>query len=331
MSKSKRDLFVGIDLGGTKILAGVFDEDLKIISRAKKSTKAKQGVEGVIDRIAACANEAVEEAKLEWEEISGIGIGAPSPIDTKTGVVLSAPNLGWTNIPLKEELEKRLKVPVAVENDCNLCTLGVQQCELGGKPKNVMGIFVGTGIGGGLILNGELFEGRHCTAGEVGHMVVMIDGPLLEDNIPGSLEAIASRKAMARRLQAGVENGRKSVIGDILKESERSYSEMKSSDLRKAFEAGDEWTIDILTQASKAVGIAAGSIINLLTPDVIVIGGGVVEQLDKFMMPIIETKAREHAFDTMDKGVDIFATKLGDDAGISGGGALARKLFGGKE
>src|ERR1035438_7604096 len=159
-ANSKAEYFVGVDLGGTKILSGVFKNSLECIGTAKASTKAQRGVEAVIERIARCVQDAVDEADLSLKQVAGVGIGAPGAVDFAEGRVIFAPNMeGWKDVPLKKDLEKLLGVPVFVENDCNISALGVHVAELKAKPKHLIGIFIGTGLGGGLIINGELFGG----------------------------------------------------------------------------------------------------------------------------------------------------------------------------
>src|SRR5256885_28783 len=170
---TKSEYFVGVDLGGTKILAGIFNHSLECIGTAKVSTKSQRGVQSVVERIDRCVRDAVDEADLSMKQVVGIGVGAPGAVDAQAGSVIFAPNLeGWKDVALKKELEKQLGVPVFVENDANIAVLDVHVAELKAKPKNVVGIFVGTGIGGGLILNGGLFQGSHHNAGEVCHMAV---------------------------------------------------------------------------------------------------------------------------------------------------------------
>ena len=162
---AKTDYFAGVDLGGTKILAGVFDSKLNCLGRAKLSTKAERGPEEVIERIARCVRDAVDECDLDLKQIQAVGIGAPGTIDSGNGRVLFAPNLKWEDVPLKKALEKALGPPVFVENDANAAMLGVYETELSSKPRHVIGIFLGTGIGGGIILDGKLYSGFTGTAG----------------------------------------------------------------------------------------------------------------------------------------------------------------------
>src|SRR6266567_5056149 len=168
---SKADYVVGVDLGGTKILSGVFDGALECVGTAKVSTKSSRGIDAVVERLDRCVRDAVDEADLTLKQVAGIGIGAPGAVDFDAGNVIFAPNMeGWKDVPLKKELEKHLSVPVFVENDANIAVLGVHVAELKSKPHSVVGIFVGTGIGGGLIVDGQLYSGFNHTAGEIGHM-----------------------------------------------------------------------------------------------------------------------------------------------------------------
>ena len=203
----KNSYVVGVDFGGTKILAGVFDDKFECRGRARVSTKADRSADEVIGRIARCVREAVDECDLDLKQIQAIGIGAPGAVDSDSGRVIFAPNLGWNDVPLKKELEKQIDVPVWLENDCNVCTLGVYEVELKAKPRELIGIFLGTGIGGGLILEGKLYSGFNRTAGEIGHMVLEIGGPKCGCGNKGCFEALASRTAIFRRIKEAVKEG----------------------------------------------------------------------------------------------------------------------------
>ena len=159
---------IGVDMGGTKILSAVIDAEGNILGTAKVPTKAKKGASEVIDRIADSVRKAIDKSGVAAESIQAIGIGAPGPLDPATGVVIFAPNLGWRDVPLKAELEARVGFPTFVDNDVNVGTLGEHVFGAGRGVQNVVGIFVGTGIGGGIILQGELFHGASKTAGEIG-------------------------------------------------------------------------------------------------------------------------------------------------------------------
>jgi glucokinase len=321
-ASAKSDFLVGVDFGGTKILASVFTPQFQSVGRAKISTKSDRGTAEVIERIARCIRDAVDEADLTLKNIRGVGCTAPGAVDPEAGKVLFAPNLGWENVPLKKDLEKLLEVPVFVENDCNLCTLGVHEVELQAKPKNLIGIFLGTGIGGGLILDGKLFSGFNRTAGEVGHMVLELDGPKCGCGNKGCFEALASRTAIFRKIQLAVKEGQKTVLTEMLGED---LADLRSGDLRKALRKGDKFVEKVIEEAAEYVGIAVANLNNLLNPEVFVLGGGVIDALEDEMMAIIIETAKEYAFPGTLKGVDIVASKLGDDAGITGAAVFAKR------
>src|SRR6266567_4414434 len=320
---NKAEYIVGVDLGGTKVLAGVFKNSLECIGTAKVSTKAQRGVDKVIERVARCVQDAIDEADLTLKQVGGIGIGAPGAVDFGSGTVIFAPNLeGWKDVALKKELEKQLDVPVFVENDANIAVLGVHAVELKAKPRHVVGIFVGTGIGGGLILNGELFSGTNHTAGEIGHMVVDVNGPKCGCGNKGCFEAVASRTAIFQQIKAGVKDGQKTLLTEMLGDD---LSDLRSGDLRKAIRRGDKFVDRVIEGAAEYIGIATANLVNILGPEVVVLGGGVIEALADEMMSVIVETANDYAMPGTMKGVDIIASKLGDNAGITGAAVLARR------
>ncbi|MEI7903763.1 MAG: ROK family protein, partial [bacterium] len=217
-NNGKTGVLVGVDLGGTKILGGVFDSSLRLLGTAKVSTKAQRGPEVVIQRIARCVQDAVDEADLSLKDVRGVGVGAPGAVDGETGSVIFAPNLDWHEVPLQKQLEKLLELPVFVENDCSLAALGVYATELKSKPRQMLGIFVGTGIGAGLIVNGELYSGFGHTAGEIGHMVLEKDGPKCGCGNRGCFEARASRTAMFQQIKEAIKEGEKTVLTEMLED-----------------------------------------------------------------------------------------------------------------
>ena len=323
MADQAREYFLGVDLGGTKILTGVFDAKLDLKGTAKVSTKANRGVDAVIGRIARCVKEAVDECDLSLAQIRGIGIGAPGAVDTDTGRVIFAPNLpDWKDIPLKKALEKELEVPVFLGNDCNVCTLGVYEKEFKSKPKSLIGIFVGTGIGGGLIVNGALYCGHNLTAGEIGHMVIEVNGPKCGCGNRGCYEALGSRTAIFRKIEAAVKDGQKTILTDMLGDD---LKDMRSGDIRKAIRRGDKFVEKVVEEAAEYTGIAVANLINIFNPEIVVIGGGVIEALGDEMMPTIVKTAKNHVMPGTMGNIEIKASKLGDEAGITGGAVLAKR------
>ena len=316
---------VGVDMGGTKILSAVIDAEGNILGTAKLSTKADEGTPAVIDRIAESIEKAIDKSSVDNASIQAIGIGAPGPLDPETGVVIFAPNLGWRDVPLKTELEARTGFPTFVDNDVNIGTLGEHAFGAAQGVENVVGIFVGTGIGGGIILNGELFHGASKTAGEVGHIIVKADGPRCGCGTRGCLEAIASRTAMAKQFRKAIKKkGKKSVLTKL---TDGDLSVIRSGVLVKAIRAKDKLTLKVFKKTTKYLGIGIGSIVNFLNPDMIVLGGGVVEALDDTFIDNIRTYAEKYALPNTLNGVQIVRAKLGDNSGILGAAALARQRF----
>ena len=314
---------IGVDMGGTKILSAVIDAEGNILGTAKVPTKADAGTSVVIDRIADAIQKAIGKSGVNEGSIEAVGIGAPGPLDPETGVVIFAPNLGWRDVPLKAELEARVGIPTFVDNDVNVGTLGEHAFGAAQGVQNVVGIFVGTGIGGGIILKGELFHGASKTAGEVGHIIVKAEGPRCGCGTRGCLEAIASRTAMAKQFQKAILKKRKKSV--LTKLTDGDLSVIRSGVLVKAIRANDKLTLKVFKKVTKYLGIGIGSIVNFLNPDMIVLGGGVVEALDDTFIDNIRTYAEKYALPNTLDGVQIVRAKLGDNSGILGAAALARQ------
>ena len=314
---------VGVDMGGTKILSAVIDPEGNILSTAKVPTKADKDTSIVIDRIAECIQRAIDKSGVTAASIQAVGIGAPGPLDPATGVVIFAPNLRWKDVRLKEELEARVGFPTFVDNDVNIGTLGEHVFGAGKGVQNVVGIFVGTGIGGGIILQGELFHGASKTAGEIGHIIVKAGGPRCGCGTRGCLEALASRTAMAKQFQKAIlKKGKKSVLSEL---TSGDLGAIRSGVLAKAIRANDKLTLKVIKKATKYLGIGIGSIVNFLNPEMIVLGGGVVEALDDTFLDSIRKASEKYALPNTLSGVQIVRAKLGDNAGILGAAALARQ------
>ncbi len=314
--------FVGVDFGGTKILAGVFNHSFKLLKTVKLSTKSERGVAAVIDRIERAVRDAVDESDLDLKQVRAVGLGAPGVVEAESGRVIYAINVGWENVPLKKELEKRLGLPVFIENDCKASALGVYHLELKGKPRSMVGVFLGTGVGGGLILNGELHAGANFAAGEVGHMIIDANGAKAGRAARGSFEALASRTAIFHRIKAAVKDGQKTLLTEMLG---ADLEDMRSGDLRRALRRGDKLVEKIAAEAAQHTGTAVANLINILGPEVVVLGGGVIEALGEEMMPIIQKRVEELLLPGTFNGVRILASQLGDHAGISGAARLAHE------
>jgi glucokinase len=321
---------VGTDLGGTKILAGVVGENGKILGMAKRATRAHEGVERVVVRISKTILDAVSDAKLDRSDIAAACVVAPGPSHPEQGVVWSAPNLpGWEEVPLPDLLSERLGIPVYLENDVNLGTFGEFVLGAGQGYRDLVGIFVGTGIGGGLVLNGKMRQGFRYSAAEIGHMVILADGPVCGCGKRGCAEALASRSAIERDIWAGIRAGRESVIPEIMKREKRK--QIPSGALAEAYRKGDPLVAEVLSRAQFYLGILVATCVNLIDPEAVILGGGVVEALgDDFLEPIRRVAYQYFMNKRDEKSVHILQAKLGDHAALLGAAMFAREKVTGK-
>jgi glucokinase len=320
---------IGMDLGGTKILAAVVSREGRIVAEAKLKTKPDEGPDAVIERMIQAARKAVQRAGIEWADVLGMGIGAPGPMDPETGVVYNPPNLpGWNEVPLGSRLAEGLGVPIFVENDVNLGTLGEHALGAGQGTQDMVGIFVGTGVGGGLILGGELRSGYRHAAAEVGHMIILADGPVCGCGKRGCLESVASRTAIDRDIRLGIAAGRETLVLEL---TGGKLDRLTSGVLAKAWSQGDPLVVEILTKAQWYLGLLTASIVNLIDPEMVVFGGGVVEALGEDLLAPIRVTARQYFIQQAGADqVQIVTARLGDQAGVLGAAVLARQRSGKK-
>ena len=322
--KTKGDFTIGIDLGGTKILAAVVAEDGSVIGSAKKRTQSEDGPDAVLKRIIKASQEAVDAAGVTLQDITAIGMGAPGVIDMARGVVVSGTNMpGWVNVDVNKALRAWNNVPVWLSNDVRVATFGEQATGIGKGVKNFIAVFVGTGIGGGIVTNGQIYSGSRGSAGEIGHVVIMADGPYaVGGGVRGSVEALASRAAIERDLRMAMAAGRDTILPQLVPDINAKFT---SSILAKAVDKGDALTIQVLQRAAYYLGLHAASLINALDPEMLIYGGGVFEALGEWMLAPVRSVARQYALNktNLDQ-VRIVESKLGASAGIIGAGLMAR-------
>jgi len=327
-SKKTGKHVLGIDLGGTKILTAVVTQSGEVISRAKKKTQAKKSTAVILDRLAMCCRDAVEAAGMNFKQISGIGIGSPGPLDPIKGEVIETPNMNLTGAPITAHLEKQFKVPTFLDNDVNIGTLGEFTYGAGKGKKHVVGIFLGTGVGGGVIVDGKLLHGFSLNAGELGHMKLVVGGDVCGCGLKGCLEAYASKTAIIRRMKKAVDSGKPTILTDLIGSD---WTKLTSKVFKQAVADNDKLVKTEIRRAAKYTGIGVGSLLNILSPEVVVIGGGLVEALEDEIMPLVRRHAERNCFPIVSKGVQIVPAKLGDDAGILGAAALAWQRLGEKK
>jgi len=326
-TKARRGrLVLGIDLGGTKILALVIDRRGRVLGRARERTRGGEGVAPVIARIAHAARFALRRAGVTPRRIGAAGIAAPGVIDPVRGVVRTAPNLpGWEDVPLAELLADQVGLPFAVENDANAGAFAEHHLGAGRGAGDLVAIFVGTGIGGGLVFGGRIHEGARLAAGELGHMAIAAAGPWCGCGQQGCVEAVAGRNAIARALRAAVNAGRESQLAPLIAAEAAGGEMLRSNAIADAYRRRDPLTCDVLAGAQAALGLLTGNIVNLLDPGVVVFGGGLIEALGPRFVVGIRRAARPRFLLKADaRRVRITMARLGDDAVALGAGLAAR-------
>ncbi|MGD0127656.1 MAG: ROK family protein [Terriglobia bacterium] len=326
---AKKEAMVGIDMGGTRLRALVLNAQNKILGMHRAPTNPKQKTDRLVSDIAAVVQAAVQSASLKVSDLRAVSIGVPGAVDAVSGMVYHAPNLGWKDVPLGSKLKALLKVPVFVENDVNVGVMGEYTLGAGQGASELVGIFVGTGIGGGIVIGGQLFLGSRGAAAEVGHIVIDMNGPLCGCGNRGCAEALASRTAMERDVRDAIRRGENSIVLKLMQE--RGRTRMTSSIIQRALKEHDPVMVRVIEHAQFCLGILAANVVNMLDPEYVIIGGGIVARLGKdFVTPIRQT-AYQYFLRRQDaRRVKILPGILGDDAGPFGAVALARRRLGDK-
>ena len=320
--KNGGECYVGVDLGGTNVLAAVTTPQGEVLARAKKRSRGAAGADAIVGLCCEAVTAAIDAAGVDRACVKGVGVGAPGTIDAARGVVAFAPNLkDFTDVPMKQMMEDRLGIPTFLDNDVNVGVWGEYVLGAGQGASSLVGLFLGTGIGGGIVLNGELWRGFNGTAGEVGHIVITQKGAMCGCGNVGCMEANASRTGIVRMIQRAKSKGKKSLLAKLVG---GDFSKVTSKVIVQAVEAGDKVTQRALKKAWRMLGIGIANIVNLLSPELIILGGGLMEALGDAPLEAIEPVVRDYAMPHTMDNVRIVASALGDDAGILGAAALAR-------
>lgn len=310
--------FIGVDLGGTGIKVGILDAKNQLLSTEKAKTHSEEGSAAIVKRIARTVREALEEARIKPSQVGGLGIGAPGAVDINKGIVIQAVNLRWNRFPLAKLLHDELKIPVTLDNDVNVGTWGEAKLGAAKGYNDVFGIFIGTGIGGGLVLNGELYHGHFLTAGEIGHVITH----------PGAvrgrrtLENGASRTAIVNLLSQLIQSNNPSKLTEI---SGGDPSTTRSKGLALAASKDDALTLEVLKSAATLIGIAIANVVTVMSLPCVVVGGGLTEALDKRWVEWITESFEKHVFPPELRQCKVLVSKLGDNAGVVGAALLARE------
>jgi len=304
-----------VDLGGTKIIAAVVLPDGKIISRNYCLTMADKGPEAVSSRILSAVDRAIAQAKLKTLELIGIGVAAAGILDTNRGIVTTSPNLpNWRNVPLRDILADKLGVVTYIINDASAAALGEHRFGAGMGFGNIIYLTVSTGIGGGIIIDGELYSGTDGCAGEVGHMTIEAGGPQCHCGNHGCLEALASGWAVAKAAITRINDGGKSSIIELV---EGRLENITAETVAVAARRGDRLAADIVAEAAEYLGIGLANLVNIFNPELIVIGGGLSKMGDMLLKPARKV-LKERAFQLPADTVRVVRACLGSDAGIIG-------------
>jgi glucokinase len=322
----KGAFYVGVDLGGTSMTAAVIDVRTgRVMGESKRKTRAELGALSVTDRIAKAISKSITNAGLKRQDILGIGVGVPGPIDPLTGIVVRCANLGasWDQFELGSILSEMIGLPIMIDNDVHVGAVGEFAFGAGKGLSDLIAIFVGTGVGGGIILNGKLHTGTRNSAGEVGHMIIAADvGPVCGCGERGCAEALCSRTAMEREIRASIASGQPSIISHLLEEAGRS--DLSAGTIGDAYDAGDAVTIKAVSQAQYYLGLLIASCVNLIDPQAVILGGGVLERMGDAYLDPVRQAAQQHFLNKTDAaGIAILRAVLGDYSGAIGAAVLA--------
>ena len=297
-----------LDIGGTKVLGAIFDEKGEIIYRLKKKTKeGGDSTDNVEEVIISVVSEMIKESGIKKKEIHAIAAGAPGVIDQATGTVLFSPNLPWRNYDIRTPIEKKFEVPFYIGNDVNVGVLGEYKYGAAKGYHNVVGFFVGTGLGGGLILNDELYTGNKFKAAEYGHMILDPEGPLCGCGQRGCLEAFSAKKGMSSYVLQQASRGRESMLTDNIENGV-----FKSKMLKKALAAKDAVATEAVDRSCHYLAIATGNMINTFSPDIVVYGGGVIEAVGDIFLEKILAEVDRYCMPSIRSTVELKAAALGD-------------------
>ena len=314
-------LRLGVDLGGTKIYAVVVDAAGTVLGSAKSPTPKGAPVEETALVLRETAERATAAANAKWSAIRRIGIAMPGVVDPITFRVKGAHNLGWKDVPARDAFSKAFGKKVALGNDVDCGTLAEAVAGAAKGAGCVIGFFVGTGLGGGVVLNGKLHAGSHGLAGEFGHTILKKNGRLCTCGRKGCLEAYCSKVALSARLDKLVNaKGKKTILTDMV---DNDFSRLKSSKLRKAYRKGDKLVVKLLDKMAYDLGLGTASVAAVIDPDCVVYGGGVIEALGEELMPSIKKGFAAALFSLDPESIPLRVSSLGDDAVAIGAALLA--------
>ena len=307
---------VGVDVGGTNLVAGTVAEDgSEILGVVSEPTMSAQGADAVISRIVKLAKASIAES---GKKVEGMGIGSPGPLNTKTGIVLLTPNLGWTNMPLRDRVGEGLGLPATLDNDANCAIFGEWWRGAARGSKYVIGLTLGTGIGGGVVIDGQIYHGVTDVAGEFGHVTIDANGRRCKCGNYGCIEAYASGPAIAERAIEGIASGVETSLSQYVK---GDLSKLTAQIVYEAASDGDEWALEVVRETASLLGAAVAGFLNIFNPEVVVICGGVTQAGDKLFQPL-RSEVKRRAFKPAWEACRIVPGALTGTAGAYGAAAV---------
>ncbi|MEY5032536.1 MAG: Glucokinase [Planctomycetota bacterium] len=308
----------GVDLGGTNIQVGILSADGRVLGRCKRKTKASEGRDEVVRRVLESIQRALDEARIPRDRLFAVGVGAPAVVDFGKGLVVKAGNLGWEDVPLRAILSEQLRVPVALDNDANCAAWGEAQLGAARGRENVLAVWVGTGIGGGLVLGGQVWRGPRLTAGEIGYVTLFPNGQ------PGmmTVEDICSRTGMVGALRRLLPAHPESVLHRLIAEKADESGAISSSMIARAYEKDDELVRKVVDRSAELLGGAIANLVTVLSIDCVVLGGGVTEALGEPYVARVRKGFDRAVFPSSLRRIDFLASTLNDDAGMLGAAML---------
>ncbi len=314
MTADSSRLYGALDLGGTKLRSIVVDGSGRVIGDDIGFSRAEEGLEVVLERIEESLDAALGKAGVKRERLASLGIASPGAVDVVRGIVPNAPQLpGWRDVPLARLMEERLGLPTRVENDANAAALGEHRFGAGRGSRHMLYITVSTGVGGGIIVDGELYSGKGGAAGEFGHVTIDVNGPACGCGADGCLEALASGTAIAKRGEELAESDGSSILARLRREEGPVTAEM----MERAAKMGDATSREAFRQAGHYLGVALAGFVNVFDPEVIVIGGGVAKAGD-LLLEQARVTMESQAMTQPLKGVRLTVSELGEFAGAMG-------------
>ena len=309
---------VGIDMGGTFIKTAILNREGEIIAKVEIPSEKEKGPDGVIANMCQSVVLVTEKENINIDKVAAIGIGSPGPLNTKKGIVRNAVNLpGWIDIPLRERISSEFNIPANLENDANAAAYGEYWRGAGEKSKIMIAYTLGTGVGGGIIINGHLVRGTSDGAGELGHVTVVPEGDLCACGNNGCVEAYASATALVRRTKQKLEKGADSILNQWISEGKQLTSKL----IDDARRLGDDFATEAIRELGYYLGIGVSSAVSMLNPDAIVLGGGMMKAGQVIIDPVWE-QIRRRVFKAIWESLEVVPAKLGNDAGVTGAAGL---------